>query len=443
MISHLYELQRPSNFVARPFLVPTKPCLPQRKIPHSVPSLWGAPSHNPQLPRLSVSYIFRQLVTPRTTRGGGLTPAVESSPQNAGFTAAGVGHGSFFSPMMYKTIVAFLLIGIIAWLFQAIHPPPPHICGSPGGPPITGPRIKLRDGRHLAYKEHGVLKELAKYKIILVHGFGSNRLETEFAGAETVQELGIYLVSFDRPGYGESDPDSKRTFRSISLDMEELADQLELGSKFYVIGISMGGQIVWGCLKYISHRLAGAALVAPVINYWWPGFPSNLSQKAYCEQFLRDQWTLRVAHYTPWLVHWWNTQRLFPASSVIAGRPKFSRRDLELLSKLGDRQGAKKYSTQQGEFESYHRDMIVGFGKCEFDPMDLKNPFPDGEGSVHLWQGDEDGFVPVTLQRYIAGKLPWIHYHEVPGSGHLLSLADDMKEAMLKTLLVGEKWYPA
>lgn len=87
--------------------------------------------------------------------------------------------------------------------------------------------------------------------------------------------------------------------------------------------------------------------------------------------------------------------------------------------------------------------MIVGFGKCEFDPMDLKNPFPDGEGAVHLWHGEEDGFVPVTLQRYIAGKLPWVHYHEVPGAGHLLSLAPDNKEAILKTLLVGEKWYPA
>lgn len=84
---------------------------------------------------------------------------------------------------MFKTIIAVLLIGLIAWVFQAIQPPPPRICGSPGGPPITGPRIKLRDGRHLAYKEHGVPKELAKYKIILVHGFGSNRLETEFAGA--------------------------------------------------------------------------------------------------------------------------------------------------------------------------------------------------------------------------------------------------------------------
>ena len=71
---------------------------------------------------------------------------------------------------------------------------------------------------------------------------------------ELAESLGIYIVSFDRPGYGESDPDPNRTPKSIALDIEELADQLELGPKFYVIGFSMGGEITWACLKYIPHR---------------------------------------------------------------------------------------------------------------------------------------------------------------------------------------------
>lgn len=69
-----------------------------------------------------------------------------------------------------------------------------------------------------------------------------------------MEGLGVYVVTFDRPGYGESDPDPKRTPKSIALDMEELADQLGLGLKFYVIGISMGGEVIWTCLKYIPHR---------------------------------------------------------------------------------------------------------------------------------------------------------------------------------------------
>lgn len=58
----------------------------------------------------------------------------------------------------------------------------------------------------------------------------------------------------DKPGYGESDPHPNQTIESLALDIEELGDQLELGSKFYLIGNSMGGQAVWGCLKYIPNR---------------------------------------------------------------------------------------------------------------------------------------------------------------------------------------------
>lgn len=344
---------------------------------------------------------------------------------------------------MFKTILLIFLMGFLAWVYQAIRPPPPNICGSPGGPPVTAPRIKLADGRHLAYKEHGVPRTAAKYKIVYVHGFDCCRHDAMVAtnlAPDVVEGLGVYIVSFDRPGYGESDPDPNRKQKSLALDIEQLADQLDLGSKFYVIGYSMGGQVVWACLMYIPHRLAGAAILAPVINYWWPGFPANLSKAAYYEQLVQDQWTLRVAHYTPWLTYWWNTQTWFPASSVAAKDPSIlCRQDLQLLPKLSSRREYEAQVKQQGKYESLHRDLMIGFGSWEFDPMDLKNPFPNNEGSVHLWQGDEDGLVPVKLQRYIAQRLPWIHYHELPGAGHMFLLADGMPDAIVKTLLNGKK----
>ncbi|CAI0442381.1 unnamed protein product, partial [Linum tenue] len=258
---------------------------------------------------------------------------------------------------------------------------------------------------------------------------------------EVYQELGVHIVSFDRPGYGESDPDPNRTPESLAMDVEELADQLGLGSKFYVLGFSMGGQAVWGCIKYIPHRLAGAGMIAPVVNYWWPGFPSNLSTEAYYFQLPQDQWTLRVAHYAPWLTYWWNTQNWFPASAVAAGRAEvFSSQDLEIIANEEFCSGQlRAYPMQQGNFESLHRDMMVGFGRWEFDPMDMEiNPIPDGGGSVHLWHGEEDQMVPVTLQRYIAKKLPWVKYHELPGKGHMFPLIPEISQSMIKALLYDE-----
>ncbi|XP_068662340.1 uncharacterized protein [Aristolochia californica] len=340
---------------------------------------------------------------------------------------------------MLRKISVVLFVGLFAWAYQSIQPPPPRICGSPGGPDITSSRIKLKDGRHLAYKEHGVINSRAKYKIIYSHGFDSCRHDALPVSQELMEELGVYLVSFDRAGYGESDPNPKRTVKSTAIDIEELADQLGMGSKFYVIGFSMGGQVVWSCLKYIPHRLAGAALIAPVINYWWPGLPANVSQEGFDKQLEPDKWAVRVAHYAPWLNYWWNTQKWFPSSSVVAHSPRiFSAKDKELLPRMEARKHYEMQIRQQGVFESLCCDLSIGFGSWEFSPTDLENPFPNNEGSVHLWHGDDDLIVPVGPQRYIAEKLPWIHYNEVPGAGHMLVLADGFGDLIVKILIQGE-----
>ncbi|XP_010683745.2 uncharacterized protein LOC104898376 [Beta vulgaris subsp. vulgaris] len=344
-----------------------------------------------------------------------------------------------FSLGVYGKILVVVIVACLAWADKALRPPPPKVLGSPGGPPITAPRIKLRDGRHLAYKEYGVPNEKAKHKFIFIHGFDSCRLHAFIAtelSPDTIETLGLYIVGFDRPGYGESDPDPNRTPKSLALDVEELADQLGLGPKFYVVGYSMGGEAVWGLLKYIPHRLAGASLVTPVVNYWWSNLPTQLTNDAYhYKQLPQDKWSLRVAHYAPWLTYWWQTQKLFPPSSVIEhSREILSRQDKELMPRFENPANAVSVR-QQGVHECIHRDMIVGFGKWEFDPIELENPFPNNEGIVHLWQGDEDMLVPVTLQRYIAQQLPWIQYHELPGAGHLFPYAKGMSDAIVKAQL--------
>ncbi|KAJ8754756.1 hypothetical protein K2173_012145 [Erythroxylum novogranatense] len=338
---------------------------------------------------------------------------------------------------IFHRILLVLFIGIIAWAYQATQPSPPRTCGSPDGHPITSPRMKLRDGRHLAYKEHGVPKDMANYKIVYIHAFDSCRhdaLVADHASSELVVELGLYIVSFDRAGYGESDPHPKKTLKSIALDVEELADHLGLGPKFYVIGCSMGGEFTWTCLKYIPHRLAGVALLAPIINYWWPSFPANLSKEAFYQQLPADLWASRVAHYAPWLTYWWNTQTWFPGSNVIAGVfDHFPPKDLEIISKLTENN--VEHARQQGEYESIHQDLNIGFGTWEFDPLELKNPFPKNEGLVHLWHGTEDPLVPLQLQRYVAQQLSWIHYHELPGMGHMFPYDNGLVDTIIKRML--------
>lgn len=89
-------------------------------------------------------------------------------------------------------------------------------------------------------------------------------------------------------------------------------------------------------------------------------------------------------------------------------------------------------------FDSVLGDFIVAYDKWDFEPLDLSDPYPEKDSTVHIWQGHEDKVVPFQLQRYISGKLPWIRYHEVPDGGHLLVYDPAVCEAILRSLLLGE-----
>ncbi|KAE8789609.1 hypothetical protein D1007_36260 [Hordeum vulgare] len=85
------------------------------------------------------------------------------------YSAAPVGTGVGMGPLAGQ---------LGEWLLRAVQPPPPTPCGSPGGPPVTAPRVRMRDGRHLAYEESGVPKETARFKVVFSHGFTGSRLDS-------------------------------------------------------------------------------------------------------------------------------------------------------------------------------------------------------------------------------------------------------------------------
>ncbi|GMP99030.1 hypothetical protein CsSME_00046674 [Camellia sinensis var. sinensis] len=253
-----------------------------------------------------------------------------------------------------------------------------------------------------------------------------------------MNELGVYLLLFDRAGYEESDPNPKRSVKSEAFDIQELADQLQLGPKFYVIGVSLGSYPTWSCLKRIPHRLAGVALVVPMINYNWPSLPEDLIKDDYRKNLSRG--TLWVSRHMPRLLHWWLTQKVFPSSSVLDRNPAFfSNKDMEVLKVTPGYQLLNQDKLKQrGVFNSLRRDFIVAFSKWDFDPLELKNPYPKNESNVHIWQGYEDRVVPYQLQRFVSRKLPWVRYHEVPDGGHLLVYDSAVCEGILRSLLLGE-----
>lgn len=80
--------------------------------------------------------------------------------------------------------------------------------------------IALRDGRTLAYCEHG---DPSGEPVVLFHGSPGSRL---FAPIEVPP--GIRLITFDRPGYGNSDGVPGRTVLDVASDLAELLDALAI-----------------------------------------------------------------------------------------------------------------------------------------------------------------------------------------------------------------------
>ena len=83
---------------------------------------------------------------------------------------------------------------------------------------------------------------------------------------------------------------------------------------------------------------------------------------------------------------------------------------------------------------------MAAFGKWVFGPLELSDPFSINEigSGLHIWHSRLDKIVPVELQRFVSGKLPWIRYHEVPDKGHLIIYDDAVCEAIIRSLLLGE-----
>lgn len=60
----------------------------------------------------------------------------------------------------------------------------------------TPSRVRLSDGRCLAYRELGVPKNISNYKVILVHGFGSSKEMSFMASQVLSKTLLLNFISF-------------------------------------------------------------------------------------------------------------------------------------------------------------------------------------------------------------------------------------------------------
>ncbi|KFA56264.1 hypothetical protein S40293_00068 [Stachybotrys chartarum IBT 40293] len=127
--------------------------------------------------------------------------------------------------------------------------------------------IKLPDGRTLSYTTFGAkLDSSASQKVVFYfHGFPGTHNEGRPVH-EAAAKRGIVVIGITRPGFGDSSPQSKRTFLSFPPDVLYLANHLNV-QNFAILGISGGGPYALACLLALpAERLRSVAVVSGM----WP-----------------------------------------------------------------------------------------------------------------------------------------------------------------------------
>ncbi|MBI3781996.1 MAG: alpha/beta hydrolase [Deltaproteobacteria bacterium] len=266
-------------------------------------------------------------------------------------------------------------------------------------------RIRLRDGRILAYAEYGDPYGLP---VVYCHGGLGSRLEIAFA-ADTCRRSGVRLLAIDRPGIGASDPQPGRTLVGWPYDVAHLADRLGI-TRCAVLGWSAGGPYALACASRLGRRVARVAIVGGLAPLELPATVAELGMRA--ERLLlrlaienpgRARILLRMAGYLP--------PRLLRAVLLY---------DLTSPSDRAVVTGLPAESALDGFYEAIR----CGVDGAVDDYRVLASSWELGLGDitteVNLWHGQEDNLVPVSHAERLSAHLPNARLIVLPGRGHFL-----------------------
>ncbi|CAL5229418.1 g12739 [Coccomyxa viridis] len=129
---------------------------------------------------------------------------------------------------------------------------------------VTANRIRLSDGRHIAYEIVG--SKESSNPIFWFHGLASSRYEASAPRLDVLNDLDAHTIGIDRPAVGQSDPHAGRSFQSFAADVAQVADKLGIKT-FFVVGVSGGGPYALATAYYLPDRVRGVLLISPASDY--------------------------------------------------------------------------------------------------------------------------------------------------------------------------------
>jgi pimeloyl-ACP methyl ester carboxylesterase len=268
--------------------------------------------------------------------------------------------------------------------------------------------ITLADGRRLGYAAFG---DPDGEVIVNCHGGLVSRNDVQPNDADA-RELGVCVISPDRPGVGLSDrKPGHGQLDWVTEDLTELLDRLGV-DLFAVMGWSAGGQYALATAVGRVDRVTRAAVIAGCLPLDQPGVFDQL-----------DGLDRRLVT--------WSTRRptvaraYFHASRQLAARAphrliKVSAGQIEgrqhgSLAALGDwfpRVMAEGVTDVRGAVDDY----LAYAAPWGFRPEDVDVP-------VDLYQGTDDALVPEAWADELHERIPESTLTVIDGGGHLIAVS--------------------
>lgn len=279
-------------------------------------------------------------------------------------------------------------------------------------PPRLEGTITLRHGRRLGYAEYG---PPSGRPVLWFHGSPGARGQIPPVARIAAGELGVRLLSIERPGIGHSTPHLYPAVVNFADDVADFADRLGL-DRFGIVALSGGGPYLLACAFRMPERVGAGALLGSVA----PTVGVDAADGGIVRLAARFQPLLRTFREPIAYGVWITTRLLRPfAPSVL---------DLYVrLSPAGDRlvferpemramfiDDLVEGSTHQ--FAALVYDLVLFGRDWGFSVRDVRVP-------VRLWHGDADHIVPLAHAVHLAGLLPDAELRVRPGESHLGSLA--------------------
>jgi pimeloyl-ACP methyl ester carboxylesterase len=258
---------------------------------------------------------------------------------------------------------------------------------------------------------------------LLVHAGspGSRRL---FAPAveRAATAAGLRLISYDRPGFGDTPARPGRTIADAAAETRAIAAGLGLG-RLAVWGFSGGGPHALACAALLPDLVTSCVVLACLAPYdapgldWaasWPDEHRKEVQRFFDQpELARENFRAEAAELSDalataegWLSRWGDAAGTDAAHSrEVAGY-------LALVQQDCRRQG------DQGWWD----DWAAFLNPWGFDFAAISVP-------VQLWQGAGDSAVPAAHGRWLAGRIPGVDAHFPEGEDHTTIEAVHQDEA--------------